>query len=107
MKIWTEAYQPFIIGGDCNTPIICDIPVAGPFDLGSGYQGYLAVSPSGKTFVAESITGAIVGPTIDEVRKDIEEADKTVMEEQIAFAKKRVSKAVEVTQDRFWQMLRA
>lgn len=107
MKIWTKAYRPFIMGGDCNAPIICDVPVDGPFDLGVGYQGFLAVSPNGKTFVAESITGAIVGSTVDGVRKDIKVGDKAVMERQIAQAKELVLRADTVSQDEFWKLLRA
>lgn len=107
MRIWTEAYRPFIMGGDCNAPIICDVPVTGPFDLGRGYQGFLAVSPNGKTFVAESFTGAIVGSTLNGVREDIEDADAMVMEEQIAHARKRVLQAATVSRDEFWKMLRA
>lgn len=107
VKIWTEAYRPWIMGGDCNAPVICDVPVDGPFDLGGGYQGFLAMSPSGKTFVAESITGAIVGATVNAVRNDIKAADKTVMEEQVAHAKKRVLSTAPVSPNEFWRLLRA
>jgi len=107
MRIWTEAYRPFIMGGDCNAPIVCAVPVDGPFDLGAGQQGFLAVSPSGRTFVAEGVTGAIVGSTIEGVRRDVEMADRTVMEEQIASAEKRVLQATPVSRDEFWRLLRA
>jgi hypothetical protein len=107
MKIWTEAYRPFIMGGDCNAPIICDVPVDGPFDLGAGYQGFLAVSPNGETFVAESVTGAIVGATVKTVREDIATAEKAVMDSQIEWAKKRVLKACVVSRTEFWRLLRA
>lgn len=106
MRIWTEAYRPWMMGGDCNAPIICDVPVDGPFDLG-GSQCFLATSPSGKTFVAEGITGAIVGPNIEIVRSDIEAVDETVVEGQIARAKIRVLRADTVSQDEFWRLLRA
>lgn len=107
MKIWTEAYRPFVMGGDCNAPVICNVPVDGPFDLGAGQTGYLAVSPGGKTFVAESTTGAIVGPTVEAVRKDIKTADEAVMQEQLAHAKERVKRANPVSQSEFWRLLRA
>ncbi len=107
MRIWTEAYRPLIMGGDCNAPIICDVPVTGPFDLGKGHQGFLAVSPNRKTFVAESITGAIVGSTVEAVRKDIKIADEAVMEEQVTSARRRVLRANTVSRDEFWNLLRA
>lgn len=106
MRIWTEAYRPWIMGGDCNAPIVCDVPVDGPFDLG-GFQCFLATSPSGKTFVAEGITGAIVGPTIEAVCSDIEAADEAIVEEQIAHAKIRVLRADTVSWKVFWRLLRA
>lgn len=105
MRIWTEAYTPFIMGGDCNAPIICEVPVHGPFDLGRGIQGFLVVSPSGQTFVVEVETGGIVGFTVKDVRRDIEVADSVVMEAQIADAKKRVLKARTVSSDEFWRRL--
>jgi hypothetical protein len=107
MKIWTNGYRPFIMGGDVNAPVFCDVPVDGPFDLGKGYEGFLAVSPSGRTFVAESITGAIVGSTVAEVRKDVTTADEAIMKEQIAEAQKRVRRAERVSPADFWRMLKA
>jgi hypothetical protein len=107
MKIWTEAYRPWIMGGDCNAPISCEMDVIGPFDLGKGYQGFLAISPLGKTFVAEGETGAIVGSTIEDVCNDIKTADEAVMEKQNAKARERVLYATPVTQDEFWKLLRA
>lgn len=106
MRIWTEAYRPWIMGGDCNAPVVCDVSVAGPLPLGKGYQGFLAIAPSGATFVIESETGAIVGSTIEDVRKDVERADEKVMQEQIASAKIRAQRAVAVSLKEFWKLLR-
>lgn len=106
LRIWTEAYRPFIMGGDCNAPIICEMPVDGPFDLGKGIRGFLAVSPHGQTFCVEAETGAIIGPTVASVRQDVEVADPAVMATQIAQAKERVLKACPVSPSEFWQLLR-
>jgi hypothetical protein len=83
------------------------VEVDGPFDLGKGYEGFLAVSPHGQTFVAEAETGAIVGSTVREVRQDIETAEAAVMDAQITDAKKRVLKARTVSLSEFWRLLRA
>lgn len=108
MKVWTEAYRPFIMGGDANAPVCCDLEPASPLlDLGKGYQGVLVVSPVGKTFIAETITGGIVGKYIDEVRADVESADEEVMKTQIQAGKLRSEVAVPVTQQEFWRLLRA
>lgn len=107
MVIWTIGYFPFTMGGRVNRPIKCDVPVEGPFDIGAGYQAYVATSPSGKTFVAEGITGAIVGSTLESVRDDVRVAVVGVMEEQVEAARQQVSGARMLTPEKFWHMLRA
>jgi hypothetical protein len=107
MKIWTTNYRPFILGGDVNAPIMADVPVSGPFDIGQGFQAYLAVGPNGKTFVAESITGAIVGSTIEQVREDVASGKKSDMDKQIEDAKKMVLRAYEATPEELWKRLKA
>ncbi len=106
MRIWTEAYTPFIMGGDCNAPIICEVPVHGPFDFGKGFQGFLAVSPHGRVVVVEAETGGVVGSSVTAVRLDVEAADSVVMEVQIADAKKRVLKVRTVSPEEFWGRLK-
>lgn len=75
-----------MLSGNVHAPIATDIPVIGPFDIGKGHEGYLAASPSGKTYVIEKLTGGIVGSSLDDVRKDIEEADPEVIKEQFQWA---------------------
>jgi len=105
-KVWMPNYRPFILGGDCRAPIVVEIDVAGEYDLGLGYSGWLIISPNGKTFVAESETGAIVGNTITEVRQDIATADPEIIRKQIENAKITVSKAYIGTIEEFWKILR-
>ncbi len=107
MKIWTEAYRPFIMGGDVNAPIYCNVPVEGPIDVGKGYKVFVATSPNGRTFIAESITGAVVGISLKEVCTDIRLADDLIMKKQITEAKERVLSAYLITPDEFWGLLRA
>lgn len=105
MEIWTADYQPFILGGDCYAPIMADVPVSGPFDIGHGFQAYLAVAPNGRTFVAEATTGAIVGPTIKKVREDVASGKKRFMDQQVAEAKELRQRARTVTPDHLWERL--
>lgn len=107
MRIWTFAYRPWIMGGNVNAPVMCDVPVTGPYDVGKGLQVYLATSPSGRTFVAESITGALVGPTVPDVRADVELATKEVMDKQIEDAKSAVLGVHMIAVKNFWMLLRA
>ncbi len=105
MKVWTEAYRPFMMGGDVNAPICALLEVDGPFDLGGGINGYLATSPTGTIHVAEETTGAFVGMSIDQVREDIATADPAVIREQLAGAIERAKEATPFEEDEFWGML--
>lgn len=107
IKAWTTNYRPFIMGGDVNAPIMAEIEASGPFDIGKGYLAYLIVSPSGKTFVCESVTGAIVGSTIEQVKDDVKSGTKKDMDKQIDDAKSMVKRAYMASADEFWHRLRA
>lgn len=107
MKIWTQAYRPFLMGGDVNAPICCELNVEGHYDLGKGYYGCLVISPSGKTYVVEAITGGIVGRRIKDVRYDVEVADTSVIAQQIEDAKLKSQMAEPVSEKEFWRQLNA
>ena len=107
LVVWTEAYNAFIMGGDVRRPIKAKVPVLGPFDLGKGYIGYLALHPeSDSVHVAESETGAFVGSSLAEVRKDIQEAEESVMRDQIEAARKRADYAMLLPAAEFWGKFR-
>lgn len=107
MVVWTRAYRPFIMGGDVNGHVGVDVEVGEKIELGAGYYGYVVASPlTGKTFVAESETGALVGPSIEEVRKDIETGDTGVMADQIADAREQMKHVSVLPADEFWGMLK-
>jgi hypothetical protein len=106
MRVWTEAYSPFICGGDVNAPISAEVEVGEPICLDYGIIVYLVPSPKGEIFVAESTTGAFVGTSLERVRKDIATADPKVMRNQLAKAKERVQKATVLTKEKFWARFR-
>ena len=106
MIVWTRGYRPFIMGGDVNGPVGTDIEVGEKIDLGKGYYGYLVASPiSGTTYIAESTTGAFVGPSIAQVRLDIAEAPLEIMQGQVENAQKEKKRVSLMTTERFWEML--
>jgi hypothetical protein len=105
MKIWTEAYRPWIMGGDVNAPIWTEVLAGSPVDIGNGFQAYLITSPSGATYVAEAITGALIGTTIKQVKIDVATGDPEVMLKQIEDAKARVKRADYISPETFWRML--
>ena len=103
LLVWTAGYNPWVMGGDVHAPVGTELEVGEKIDLGKGYFGYLVVSPiSGNTHVAEAETGAFVGDSINDVRKDIEEADEKMMAEQIAAARERLKKVRRFSKEEFW-----
>jgi hypothetical protein len=104
---WTYIYEPFTMGGSVWRPATAALECLGPYDLGAGYQGYLSVSPlTGKWIVCESDSCAIVGHSLDEVRKDIAEGDADVMKMQVEHAIMEYRKASRVEPDKFWEKMR-
>lgn len=106
LKIWTEAYSPFIMGGDVNAPIATEVEVGEPVVLAEGISVYLITSPTGSTYVAEATTGAFVGTSMEQVRADVEDADPAVMKQQLEAASERVKKAEMLEPERFWSRFR-
>jgi hypothetical protein len=107
VRVWTLEYVPFVMGGNVWQPITTDVEHHGEYDLGKGYKGHLIYAPSGKTYVAESRSGAFIGPSIHDVRLDITNCDnKSLMEKQVTDAIKRSKPARHVTAKEFWRLLK-
>jgi hypothetical protein len=103
MKVWTQAYRPFMLGGDVHRPVCCELEPLGPtLDLGKNYFGVSVIAPTGKVFIVEVITGAIIGSSLAEVRKDVEDGDEAIMRKQIVWATQMANKAEMVEPERFW-----
>ncbi len=103
IRVFTKAYRPFIMGGDCHAPIAAEVEALGPHDLGKGFQGYLVTSPSGKTHVAEATTGGFVGESLDAVRQDVAGCDDVaMMQGQVAMAAEKAKSAELLPPDEFW-----
>lgn len=107
IEVWTESYQPFRMGGDLYIPVKTTVEGKGPYDLGSGYFGYLVTAPDGSTRVAESATGALIGLSLNQVRADIRGAKEEVLKRQMERAKKRLKCAETLSAERFWKMMKA
>jgi hypothetical protein len=94
-----------MMGGDVHTPIATRATATGPFPLGQGFKGYLVVAPSGRTFVAESTTGGIVGDTLENVREDIAKCDKKKNQMIVKANTSRSKDAENMTEIGFWRLL--
>ena len=107
MKILTEKYCPFVMGGNVWQPITCNVEVDGPHDLGKGFKGYIATAPNGTTFIIEEKSGALVGPDLKTVREDIAQCDDiSLMNKQVEDAIVKMKRAEEISPDEFWRLLK-
>lgn len=108
MKIWTEAYSPFVMGGDVNAPIMTEVEVGDPVLLDHDVKVYCVTSPSGENFMAEGHTGAFVGKWDDlaEIINDVANASPEVLEKQFDTARERVKLAREIEPLKFWGMFK-
>ena len=107
--VWTRGHDPFVTGGAVDYVLKTTVPVKGPYTLENGYKGYLVTAPNGKTFVAEALTGAFVGPTLESVRADIKQAKPYVMKQQIKealqFYNDEWRQRAEAKPEAFWSKL--
>lgn len=101
MRVWTEAYSPFIMGGDVRAPIGAEVEAGEPINLG-GVSVCVVHSPAGRTFIAEASTGAFVGTSLGMVKKDLSAADPTVIKKQLKDAAERAKKVRWLDTDKFW-----
>lgn len=89
VRAWTICYFPFTMGGDLWRPAGAKVPCERPVQIGEFFV-CLVRGPDDMTAVCELTTGAIVGQTLEEVRRDIEVAyrrgDEAMMRKQVADA---------------------
>lgn len=105
LNVWTRSYRPFIMGGNVNAPVMTEVDAIGPYDLGKGMFGYYIEAPNGRSFIAESITGGIVGHSLEGVRKDVAEGFIDVIIQQIGWAKEFAKGCDQISEHEFWRLL--
>jgi hypothetical protein len=107
VRVWTLEYVPFVMGGNVWQPVSTDVEHHGEYNLGKGYKGHLIYAPSGRTYVAESRSGAFVGPSIQDVRQDIADCeDISLMEKQVTDAIEKSKQARRIKAKEFWRLLK-
>lgn len=99
---WTPCYFPFTMGGSVWRPggawLDCDDPIW----HSSGHAIALCHGPTGITLVVEFTTGAVVGETLEEVIKDLDEGDPDIMEKQVAKAREDRKQITMLEPEDFW-----
>jgi hypothetical protein len=104
IKIWT--FQEINFRGlPASAPVCVHVEADGPFDIGNGWSAYVVTAPNAQIFVAEALTGALVGGSLEEVRADMAKANPIILAEQEAMVREQAPKASEITLDEWWSKL--
>ncbi len=107
IRVYTLEYVPFGMGGNVWRPVSTDVEHHGEYDLGKGFKGHVIYAPSGRTYVAESRSGAFVGPNIFDIRRDIATCENIkYMEQQVTDAIKQSKQARQIKAKEFWKLLK-
>lgn len=104
IKIWTFQEMNFR-GLPAKAPVCVHVDAEGPFEVGNGWSAYVVTAPNGRTFIAEALTGALVGDSLEEVRADMASADPIILAQQEAMARETGPKAFEIDLDEWWSKL--
>lgn len=102
--IWTMLYNPFVMGGDVNTPIATEIGYQEEKDIGKGLKAFSFYTPKGVLRIAESATGAIVGDSFESVKADIKSSSIRIIRKQIKLAKVQASNAHKLSKEEFFKL---
>lgn len=109
--VWTRAYRPFVMGGDVNYFIGTWLVVEDLDEILTGHElvpkVYQVTNPrNGTTHIIEPSSGAFVGNDIEEVLKDLEDADNEKIREQIRWAFQMSQEAEVLEPAAFWSKFR-
>ena len=104
LKVWTKAYRPFLMGGNVNAPVSTVVEVGEPVEADNDIKLHEIKSPQGTTHVVESTTGAFVGTDIEQVKKDIKNADPEVIQDQLENAKRELEACDALDSEAFWKL---
>lgn len=106
--IWTIGYMPFLLGGNVMPPIVTEVGYIEEKNIGKGFKAFSFQTPTGSIRIAESVTGAIIGSSFEEVMADVKNASKKFMKKQIEEAKKTVATYPKhLTPEQFFKMYRS
>ena len=81
-------YFPFAFGGNVHAPMITEIDVIEERELSKGINAFSFKTPKGNIRIAESLTGAIVGDSFEDVSEDIRTGDDDIIIKQLLDAAK-------------------
>lgn len=106
VKIYTEMYRPFRMGGDVHQPIATEVEVTRPVDIGKNFKAWIVVTPNSRTAIVETLSGGIVGYDLETVRGDVEAGEFEMMVEQVKQGVERSKQAEMLLEEKFWKYLK-
>jgi hypothetical protein len=106
--IWIPGYQPFIMGGNVNTPWGCRVNVGPLIKLAKGVGIREARFDTGETLAVEERTGGVCADSIKEAKRDLKSAPFTesrkTIDEQASWLASNPPKIIEQAE---WLKIRA
>ena len=106
--IWIPGYQPFIMGGNVNTPWGCRVKVGPLVELAKGIAIREAIFDNGQKIVVEERTGGVCADSIKEAKRDLKTAPpaetRKSIQEQVLWLASNPPKIIEQAE---WLKIRA
>lgn len=106
IRVWTQAYRPFIMGGDVHQPVCTELDCTAAIEVAKGVYVHGVISPRGKAYFVESQSGGIVGDDFDTVKEDANSAPIEEILQQLQEQTKRGQKACPITPEEFWRLMK-
>lgn len=110
MKIWAQAYRPFIMGGDVNSnisinadwDIIVELREVGKPTI----TLYRIIAPDGRIYYAEGSTSGLMGSNLNDLAIDYHHADAEVLRKQLNDNATQLEKSDSIEPKKFWELVR-
>lgn len=104
LRIWSQDYNPMILGGDVHRPMSCDVTTYGESFTLVGVSIRTVVRPDGVLAFIEP-SGGIVGSELAVLRRDLMKCTPKLIREQIAESKKQCAAASLIPEEKFWEKM--
>ena len=102
LRIWSQGFRPFIMGGDVHRPMACEITSYSESFLLAKVSIRAAIRPDGVMVFLEP-GGGIVGDQIAVLRRDLMKCSPKLAKEQMERSKKLNDYALLMPEEEFWK----
>lgn len=104
MRIWTQYYNAFVMGGSCWQDMATEVDVdASPvYEVGEGLYVVELVIPGKGPVFADLISGGLVGDDLEQMRTDTANRGAEQVRQDCLKMKERGAGAELVDEEKFW-----